>query len=30
MVIKLLSGCRWKHALFATGLSLLIIIVSAS
>jgi hypothetical protein len=30
MAIKVLSGCRWKHALFAAGLSLLIIIVSAS
>jgi hypothetical protein len=30
LVIKLLSGAKWKHALFAAGLSLLIIIVSAS
>jgi hypothetical protein len=30
LVIKLLSGARWKHALFAAGLALLIIVVSAS
>ncbi|HVP22998.1 MAG TPA: hypothetical protein VMS77_03700 [Conexivisphaerales archaeon] len=28
--IRRLSGCKWKHALFAAGLSLLIIVVSAS
>jgi hypothetical protein len=30
LVIRLLSGSRWKHALFSAGLAMLIIVVSAS
>ncbi len=30
LAVRLLSGARWKHALFSAGLALLIIIVSAS